>query len=303
MLRKYPIPQDRGAPLTSFLRTGLGQSPSQICPVVSAISTRRTHRFSSLNLAGWSTGPFQPAIFLDHFVTGTPCRQAGASPAPSINSAGGLEMSGSPATFRGDLMKERPIPFRGPMVRAILDGRKTQTRRVVKCPAWNVANEFSDDGWPVFEDWENPSVETRVACPYGVPGDRLYVRETWFAHKKFDAVPPRDIPVGDTSIWYQEKSGQKPAPTFAGRNRSARFMPRWASRINLEITNVRVERLQDIGEDDAKAEGCAPVVEGDFVECGTRKTTFRALWNTINAKHATWESNPWVWVIEFKAVS
>ena len=69
--------------------------------VVSAISTRRTHRFSSLNLAGWSTGPFQPAIFLDHFVTGTPCRQAGASPAPSINSAGGLEMSGSPATFSG----------------------------------------------------------------------------------------------------------------------------------------------------------------------------------------------------------
>ena len=165
-------------------------------------------------------------------------------------------------------MKARPILFSGQMVRAILDGRKTQTRRIVKPhPDGDFGAPFlfqnSDDIWTAHDP--RYPCEHGVAgewhCPYGAPGDRREARWRLGIH-----------------------------------------MPRLASRITLEIVNVRVERLQEIREDDAKAEGCQPVTHEDgAVDCGTRKTTFAKLWDSINAKRGYgWEANPHVWVIEFR---
>lgn len=145
-------------------------------------------------------------------------------------------------------MKTRPILFSGPMVRAILEGRKTQTRRVVKPQPAHCAD------LPMGKDLTFAS-----ACPYGQPGDRLWVRETWAVGTLFDYVRPSLLPKPDCEsklavdyaanprrIWHSEDQG---------RWRPSIHMPRWASRITLEITSVRVERLQDISHKDAIAEG------------------------------------------------
>ena len=179
-------------------------------------------------------------------------------------------------------MKERPILFSAPMVRALLDGSKTQTRRVVKhpllCDLSFIVN--CGDGW-----WGDEEGEVQARCPYGQPGDRLWVREAWTTHACFDKVPPRDLTT--RSIHYIADGEIE-----TGKYRPPMFMPRWASRITLEITAVRIERLQDISETDALAEGidqdtCAPIA------------VYRELWEQING-HASWDLNPWVWVIEFK---
>lgn len=182
--------------------------------------------------------------------------------------------------------KERPILFSGPMVRAILDGTKTQTRRVVK-PQPTAG--FDPYGSPMYATPAGPRI---IPCPYGIPGDRLWGRETF----------AQGVEGCDGGISYRadhaDPKGDGPAHPMKWR--PSIFMPRAASRILMEITDVRVQRLQEISEDDARAEGCAPVVNDDgSVDCGTRKTTFSLLWESINGA-GSWHANPWVWAITFR---
>lgn len=207
-------------------------------------------------------------------------------------------------------MREHKIHFTGPMVRAILEGRKTQTRRVVKPPS-RPPDRASDgtepvvvgvnpEGWPILASggghrrWRASRTWVWDSSPYGTPGDRLWVRETWQT-----VTTPADR---DTSkLFYAADHGARPG--FAEddwRWRPSIHMPRWASRITLEVTGVRVERLQDISADDARAEG----VDGLPPQGGSNEAQwrFRSLWDSINGKRASWASNPWVWVIEFRRV-
>jgi len=191
-------------------------------------------------------------------------------------------------------MKERPILFSDEMVRAILAGQKTQTRRIVK-NVWGYTFKGMDGHIARFGYADSILCVLRH-CPQGIPGDRLWVRETWAAPGYLDHRKPSDIedwnPIlyrADGFIARQFEVGWSWHAFMFGRWRPSVFMPRWASRINLEIVNVRVERLQDISEEDAKAEGCKGIKE------------FRATWGRINAKRGYgWESNPYVWVIEFQ---
>lgn len=206
--------------------------------------------------------------------------------------------------------KERPILFSGEMVRAILEGRKTQTRRIVKLqPAAIVQDSFgrfaTDNGY---------SFTGYIECPYGVVGDQLWVRETWRTEERasdmVDGVLFQDgtfRPIEDSGaaaiLWIDAHANGK----YGDDWRSAMFMPRWASRITLEITGVRVERLQDITEEDAKAEVASErpahgKIVGNLGRAGhwQFRQGFRELWDEINGKRASWGSNPWVWVVEFK---
>ena len=239
-------------------------------------------------------------------------------------------------------MKERPILFSAPMVRAILECRKTMTRRVVKpqpdqpqpdCdgkePYWYVG------GYRLRQDADNPLV-----CKFGQVGDRLWVRETWTPQSAFNGDP------GGCSVEYRAdgdvrffdgEHGMEPDGTW----RPSMFMPRWASRITLEITSVRVERLNEISEADAMAEGVDPLFtesqiasrpelaeyHGRFANylwhghhgrfgMGNKKSdswkyqysaydhaadSFSSLWESINGE-GSWAKNEWVWVVGFKHV-
>lgn len=212
-------------------------------------------------------------------------------------------------------MTERPIIFSAEMVRAILAGRKTQTRRVIKpqppAEAKSVSRQLCSQQTPEFDgawQWWAGKPLTPITkplfCPYGAPGDTLWVRETWCLREPiaYPSVHYRadgehvvlDDGDGFTAV---NKDGSEKSPW-----RPSIHMPRWASRITLRITDVRVERVQDILEDDARAEGCDPVIHEDgAIDCGTRKTTFARLWSTINGDGA-WEANPWVWVLSFERV-
>ena len=202
-------------------------------------------------------------------------------------------------------MKERPILFSAPMVRALLAGTKTQTRRVVKLKPWHQIEE-RDDGapWPWMYDGERDA-DHWLPCPYGQPGDRLWVREGFSGPRCMEAqdgcaaTPPSKW--GESSrIWYWADGDP---PTYGDwtrpRPRPSIHMPRWASRITLEVTGVRVERLQDISEADAVAEG----VKNSLHLPGGRFATenFAHLWWSINGD-GSWEANPWVWVVEFKRI-
>lgn len=168
-------------------------------------------------------------------------------------------------------MKERPILFKGEMVRAILSGQKTMTRRVVKLyPADTVAS---------------------VPCPYGQPGDRLYVRESFsYTH----GCGMADV---GTPIWYWADGNPKHGDWT--RPKPSIHMPRWACRIVLEIVGVRVERLHLISRGDAMEEGCPfPNMAGE----DDPRQWFLELWESINGPESC-AANPWVWVVEFKRVS
>ncbi|MBD9415876.1 hypothetical protein IB234_15040 [Pseudomonas sp. PDM16] len=197
-------------------------------------------------------------------------------------------------------MTERPILFSGPMVRAIIEGRKTVTRRVAKPVKHPDLGNIYAPGALVLE--HEPQHVIDRACPYGQPGDRLWVRETFavYGDEKFAAIHYRaDRPhdVGRKGVGYK--------PSI--------HMPRWVCRILLEITAVRVERLQDISEDQAEAEGtqgCVPYCQSPYDSDGapacdcmnlTYKESFQALWSSINGANS-WAANPWVWVVEFKRV-
>ena len=185
-------------------------------------------------------------------------------------------------------MKERPIIFSGPMVRAILDGTKTQTRLLVKQSPIAAGVD-----WALWYDEKMDAQMSsthfaRLRCPYGVIGDRLWVRETFYCdHMLFGTVRSRrtDAPIDEMKrmLYYRADvpSGKFEDADYWGEPgshwKSPIAMPRWASRITLEITDVRVQRLQDITEDDAKAEGMPPLVEADgSVTCG-RAITFRMM--------------------------
>ncbi|HEP8462360.1 TPA: hypothetical protein VDT99_004685 [Pseudomonas aeruginosa] len=206
-------------------------------------------------------------------------------------------------------MKERPILFSGPMVRAILEGRKTVTRRVVK-PQPDFLGSMVDPNTP-FKTLD-AGLHARITCPYGEPGDRLWVREAWAADAQVDAIAPRDLSQGEP-IWYPADFSVRQtgcSMISKGRGRPSIHMPRWASRVLLEITAVRVERLQDISEEQALAEG----VHGEPCDharqtCSdigcwgdTAKGAFGFLWEQLNGAGA-WQANPWVWVVEFKRVT
>lgn len=206
-------------------------------------------------------------------------------------------------------MKEHPIIFNSSMVKAILEGRKTQTRREIKPqPTW------SGRGNQVFTNWKFPKYPCVMLgnekdlipfCPYGKPGDRLWVQKKWFGNRNGG---------GD-------------------KLQQARTMPRWASRITLEITSVKVERLHEINDKDAIAEGISQQIahgkklgwknylwHGDFGQYGMGSKlsdswdwqystysdnpvgSFSSLWQLLSGKKHPWSSNPWVWVIEFRRV-
>lgn len=221
-------------------------------------------------------------------------------------------------------MKERPILFSGEMVKAILEGRKTMTRRVNSIGEYYISDK---------------------KCPYGVVGDRLWVRETWQSFfpeevtqnhqqgpRSFSGVPAETAKV-HYMFFYYRADGEAPDDPKYGKAvwRPSIFMPRWASRITLEVTDVKVERLQDITEEDAEKEGipneypmsdiycyhCGGrglikthhretlgAMEIDCPYCDTAVKRFATLWDSINGKKPgkTWKDNPWVWVVEFRRV-
>jgi len=223
-------------------------------------------------------------------------------------------------------MKEKPILYNGEMVRAVLEGRKTQTRRIIK--------PISQDKWLFDGSWsdkyvKNPGNFVVEHCPYGKVGDRLWVRETWKISSFMEGEPIEfqyradmttkeenemsdcvayeywyENMVSDSSSYlekighpmnnegiYHWKNGESPLPW-----KPSIHMPRWASRITLEIINVKIERVQDISEADIIAEGCPN-------EYLLGKNWFIPAWNSIYSKRGfPWESNSWVWVIEFKVL-
>ena len=240
-------------------------------------------------------------------------------------------------------MKERPIVFSAEMVRAILEGRKTMTRRLVKHPHITNANELDEYfGGGTCEDCDAcfytvPKDSTRICvkCPYGVPGDRLWVKEAWRPKcmncedddvrggwygvmPEYQADDAQGKWVEVDSAWWEKAYAEG---DYGRKWRNSRFMPRWASRILLEIVSVRVERLQEISASDVLREGLefGPVMEMDpppylvaqeiaphnpgihrlFIE------PFKELWDTIHAKkpESQWDANPFCWVIEFKVVT
>lgn len=229
-------------------------------------------------------------------------------------------------------MKERPILFSAPMVRAILDGSKTQTRRIIKPqpPAYlqPPSREFrpvhGTDLWGAFAVYGNAAAvrsQDTITCPYGKPGDRLWVRET-FTVVGYDE--DRDQILGkagppDEPWWGVRPKGK--ASLFSGKWRPSLFMPRWASRITLEVVSVRVERLTSISGNDAEAEGIERCDNPDhgFINAvggeigrlgcpgcggdpdGEAIKAFRRLWESINGP-GSWDANPWVWVVEFKRI-
>jgi len=205
-----------------------------------------------------------------------------------------------------DGVKCRQILYKAAMALAVLAGIKTQTSRLVKGIAleWLESLEFT----PEFV--ANPK---NNLCPYGNPGDQLWGREGWRTVAEADHLPPRDLNPAHR-IWYEADALHQPG---AGKLRPSMFMPRWASRILLEIVSVRVERLQDISEADARAEGINcypfrpddgfPICSGythkmDDRKCGlwpTAVLAYKELWESINGP-GSWDANPWVWVVEFK---
>jgi len=200
---------------------------------------------------------------------------------------------------------ERPILFSAPMVRAILAGTKTQTRRIIKCPP-HYQIEEKDDGkpWPWMYDSERDR-DHFMPCPYGEPGTRLWVREAWRAVWSSDDEPPRAFNAG-YRFWYEADA---PHQDGFGKLRPSIHMPRCASRITLEVTGVRVEKLQDISEADAMAEGVALHDDGKFTDymsptgyAGNAVSSYRSLWTSINGP-SSWEANPYVWAVEFRRLT
>ena len=200
-------------------------------------------------------------------------------------------------------MAERPIIFSAPMVRAIIEGRKTQTRRIVKPQP--VGKQRVVEGLAHVTKGMNPADDgavwyvgdcigpgTEIRCPYGVPGDALWVKE---AHRLLDCGCRETCRV-PWHVWYDaDESGYAGAANC--RLRPSIHMPRWACRLTLAVKAVRVERLQEITEADAIAEG---VQSAGAPASLTNVGAFAKLWDSINGTRHPWASNPWVWVVEFE---
>ncbi len=208
-------------------------------------------------------------------------------------------------------MKERPILFSGPMVRAILEGRKTQTRRLLKIPGIMPRTAFPitspdesiekwDDG--TFHYFSTSAMSGPYPCPYGEPGDRLWVREAW-QHGNHPLGPYQPgCPVYYRADYLDDPHGPDGEKSPEGRYRTWRpsiHMPRTASRILLEVYDVRVERLQDISEAACLAEGCSGghgCISG-YQYNATPDEHFKWIWESVGGD---WSANPWVWVVEFQ---
>ncbi|EBN0009906.1 hypothetical protein F2V30_18825 [Salmonella enterica subsp. enterica] len=199
-------------------------------------------------------------------------------------------------------MKERGMIFNGEMVRAILEGRKTQTRRPIKWKQTRFTEIAErDDGslWPWAEDCERGG-DIWFTCPFGEVGDRIWVRETFRVHSRATDVATLVYRASVRNSWTEQTHRVPVAvcnkPATPEKWTPSIHMPRWSSRITLEITDVRVERLNSITESDAEAEGVTDTGFGDLLVDG-----FRYLWKSIYGDDS-WQANPWVWVIEFKRV-
>lgn len=236
-------------------------------------------------------------------------------------------------------MKERPILYNGEMVRAILDGRKTMTRRVVKQQPIGLTGAgslwFNPPYKGLIYDNNEGQPDLIRRCPYGQPGDRLWVRETWLQLNGEGSEPDALCYKSDDSIlWlhdgklgYQNCKASDLIDPGNDKWKPSIFMPHWASRVTLEITEVRVERLQEISEEDVEKEGMGYLIDNgwhrpDCIQWPSRydekgvcceqggcscpdyydKESFPFLWDSINKKYP-WESNPWVWVISFKRIN
>lgn len=202
--------------------------------------------------------------------------------------------------------RERAVLFSAAMVRALLAGAKTQTRRQMSVQPHDGAEVVCDDFYPtviakngdeepgpeVFGAWWSDGEEA-IRCPYGKPGERLWVREAWRADIDFDDRPPRDI-VEVAHVWYEADGGLSGIRGLSrqGKLRPSMFMPRWACRLVLTLTSVRVERLTGISEADALAEGITHSTLTD------PRVEYRWAWEQINGP-GSWSANPWVWVLDF----
>jgi len=228
-------------------------------------------------------------------------------------------------------MRERPILMSGPLVRAVLDGRKIQTRRLIQSPAKNMQRagmkviQHREPGDPWYRDhvwsmrgktgvWGDYTHDEFLAkCPHGQVGDRLWVREAWQAyHQTSVECDEWEICEGPPSRLREEYSAvieYRATSQSLGFWRPSIHMPRWASRLSLVITDVRVERLQSISEEDAKAEGVEPVGDRwrDYMperEAPTRtyataRESFLSLWESVYGT-ASLVANPWVWCVSFE---
>lgn len=190
-------------------------------------------------------------------------------------------------------VRERQILFSGPMVRAILDGAKTQTRRIAKIeyrprspwPFVVRTGPTSSMHFPTIDEFNRAAP---AWCPYGEPGDRLWVRETW-----------KRATIGGAFLYRADYPGAEGSLPW----RPSIFMPREACRLVLEVTGVRVERIQDISHADAIAEGVVHAM-GLGPASAIPAADFKKRWNELNAKRGFgWDANPWVWVIEFRRVA
>lgn len=241
-------------------------------------------------------------------------------------------------------MSTQRILFSAPMVRALLEGKKTQTRRIIKAKKHKLERQAyifkidrveqdTDGTYSLYAPKDSGRRELFYKCPYGEPGDRPWVRETWrpvswypnsYVVQFMADLKNIDIDVPDTSngeewidrmlqrcsdeciaagieadddgMFQWEEDSENPI-----KWRSPIFMPRWASRITLEITEVRVQRLQEISEEDAAAEGVEPAKLYISDECGPFVAAYSTLWDSINGA-GSWDANPWVWAVSFKVV-
>ena len=194
------------------------------------------------------------------------------------------------------LIKEKPILFNTEMVRAVLEGRKTQTRRVVKlAPGEHLVKLESGE----INGVQSHSAKVKdLKCPYGKPSDRLWVRETFAPHEDAKHWPEVRTP---SRCDYRAScsSGVLQEETWT----PSIFMPRWASRILLEVVSVRVERIQDISEEDSWSEGYPYDESVSRNDPYRGRKWFQGLWDSINAKRGYgWDSNPFVWVVEFRVL-
>ena len=241
-------------------------------------------------------------------------------------------------------MTARPMIFSAPMVRAILENRKSMTRRVLKpqpdgLPFLGLYGPGLTAVWGLSDPAEQGSLpDHTVRLPY-MPGDEFWVREAWRTEARFDPLPPRDVPRG-ADVSYEADYDREPNDGGRGRFRPGMFLPRWASRITLRVKAVKVERLQEISEEDAMAEGviwqeptqedhdewaqCQAEtgedigqIKGVWIAPGTRQgyglrrddprwgptaaCAFRQLWNSINGD-GSWDANPWVAAYTFERV-
>ena len=210
-------------------------------------------------------------------------------------------------------MRERPILFSDAMVRAILAGTKTQTRRVIagaRGAFWDhrsYTGTVERDGVVRFREGSegtNVHGSPEVRCPYGAVGDQLWVREAWRAcveepeiDLRADQRSLRRPMHGDDEWWARWR-----ARSAGGRWQPSIYMPRWASRLTLDVTSVRVQRLLSISEEDARAEGVEPHEYAYCAEDARYRMSFARLWDSINGERAgcAWKANPWVWVVGFE---